>query len=78
MMLGWVSMATTGAAIDHPLVDADKPFFIDHPTADFMKVLHKLSLADSFIVTEKTEKMWDFDQMQDVMDIVGYNLWYTE
>ena len=55
-----------------------EPYFVDHITADFMRVLYKLSLADQFIVTEKREKMWDYDSMQDVMDLVGYNLWYSE
>ena len=55
-----------------------EPFFVDHITADFMKVLYKLSLADQFIVTEKRESMWDYESMQDVMDLVGYNLWYSE
>ena len=60
------------------VTESIEPFFVDYITADFMKVLYKLSLADQFIVTEKREKMWDYDSMQDVMDLVGYNLWYSE
>lgn len=73
----WYTVDTSALGAEH-LMEGVEPFFVDHISADLMRVLHKLNLADKFIVTEKTEKMWDVDELREVQDVVGYNLWYTE
>jgi hypothetical protein len=51
---------------------------IDHITVDLMSVMYKLELADKFIVTEVKEKMYDFDLMRDVEDVIGYRFHWAE
>ena len=77
MAMNWLTTVATNGASAPPYLH-DTPFEIDHTTADFMKILFKLSLADQFVVTEIRHVMWDVDLLMEVNDVVGYNLWYTE
>jgi hypothetical protein len=54
------------------------PLIICHITADLMKVMYKLDLADKFYVTEVKERIWDPDELREVNDVVGYEVHWAE
>lgn len=56
----------------------DEGIIIEHETADLMRVLYKLGLADAFGVTNVYERMWDADEMREVNDLIGYKVHWTE
>lgn len=70
LMSGFTTLNTPPVSVE--------PVVIDHITADFMKILYKLDLAEKFYVTEVKERMWDVDEMRNIDDVVGYQVHWTE
>lgn len=41
---------------------------------DFIELLWKLCLSPNFKMKEVTERVWDYDSMQNINEVIGYEI----
>lgn len=47
---------------------------IDHITMNMLNVIYRLSIIERVVVIPIYERVWDFDEMREVNDIVAYEV----